>query len=65
MVRGTPLRQSIEQAFADRLRSAGVRVAVIDARSLTHGQVNSRIGLPGDTVITPPLLRFLMGCFAG
>ena len=37
---------------------------LVDARALTHGQVNHRIGAPGDTVMTPPLLRFLKGCLA-
>ncbi len=60
--RGTPLRQSIEVAFANRLRGLGVGVTVIDARSLSHGEVNTRIGAPGDKVMTPPLTKFLTGC---
>ena len=36
----------------------GHRRAVADA-----GQVDRRIGAPGDTVMTPPLMRFLRGCF--
>ena len=28
---------------------------LVDARTLNHGQVNQRIGAPGDTVMTPPL----------
>ena len=62
--RGTPGRQSIETGFAARLRSLGVPATLVDARTLTHGQVNQRIGAPGDTVMTPPLLRFLKGCLA-
>jgi arylformamidase len=61
--RGTPRRQRIETRFATRLRSLGVPATLVDARSLTHGQVNSRIGAPGDTVMTPPLVSFLRGCF--
>ena len=63
VVRGVPLRQSIETAFAAAIRRAGAPATVIDARSLTHEQVNRRIGAPGDTVMTPPLMRFLRGCF--
>ncbi len=62
--RGTALRQSIEVDFANRLRSLGVPVTMIDARSLSHEEVNTRIGAPGDKVMTPPLIRFLTGCFA-
>ena len=38
-------------------------MTLVDARTLTHGQVNQRIGAPGDTVMTPPLVAFLRGCF--
>ena len=65
VVRGVPLRQSIETAFAAAIRRAGAPATVIDARSLTHEQVNRRIGAAGDTVMTPPLTRFLRGCFQG
>jgi arylformamidase len=65
VVRGTPNRQSIEQSFAARLREVGVPVTVIDARALSHEQVNTRIGAPGDTVMTPALLTFLRDCSAG
>ena len=64
VTRGTALRRSIETAFANRLRSLGVPVSIIDASSLTHQEVNSRIGAPGDTVMTPPLMRFLSTCFS-
>ncbi len=50
-------RQSIENAFAARLRSLGVPTTLVDARTLTHGQVSNRIGAPGDTVMTPAAAR--------
>jgi acetyl esterase/lipase len=62
--RGTPGRIAIEQGFAAALRRVGVPATLVDATTLTHNQVNQRIGAPGDTVMTPPLLRFLTGCFA-
>ena len=61
--RGTPGRQRIETAFAARLRALDVPVTLVDARSLNHAQVNARIGAPGDTVMTPPLVGFLRKCF--
>jgi arylformamidase len=60
--RGTPRRQSIETAFAARLRQIGARTTLVDARAYNHGQVNSRIGAPGETVMTPPLMKFLRTC---
>jgi acetyl esterase/lipase len=64
VVRGTPERRRIETAFGARLRAIGVATTVVDASSLTHEQVNRRIGAPGDTVMTPPLVAFLTHCFA-
>jgi arylformamidase len=64
VVRGTPGRQQIETAFLARLRGGGVSTTTINARSLTHAQVNNQIGAPGDTVMTPPLVKFLTTCFA-
>jgi acetyl esterase/lipase len=61
--RGTPRRQRIETAFAERLRALGVPATLVDARTLNHQQVNARIGAPGDRVMTPPLVAFLRRCF--
>jgi arylformamidase len=65
VTRGTALRRSIESGFADALRRVGVKATVIDASSLSHDDVSRRIGAPGDTVMTPPLMRFLRRCFQG
>lgn len=62
VTRGIPNRQAIELAYADTLRGAGVKATVIDARSLTHEQVNTNIGAAGDTVMTKPLVSFLSSC---
>lgn len=61
--RGTAGRQRIETAYLDRLHALGVPATRIDARTLSHAEVTSRIGAPGDTVMTPPLVAFLTGCF--
>ena len=63
VVRGTPRRQAIEMQFLARLRAAGIGVTTIDARALTHQQVNTHIGAPGDTVMTDPVVTFLTSCF--
>jgi len=64
VVRGSANRQAIEQAFLDQLTAAGIAATKIDARGLTHGQVNTLIGAPGDTRMTPPITAFLDTCFA-
>ncbi len=63
--RGAPRRVSIELDFLETIRNAGIAATTIDARGLTHGEVNRLIGAPGDTRITPPLTTFLTNCFAG
>jgi len=65
VTRGTALRRSIESGFAAALRRVGVKATVIDASSLSHEDVNRRIGAAGDTVMPPPLMRFLRMCFQG
>ena len=61
--RGTPRRQAIELDYLRATLQAGGETVAVDARSLTHGQVNSRIGAAEDRVMTPPLTRFLRTCF--
>ena len=63
VVRGSPRRRSIERDFLRTLDRLGVTTTTIDARTLSHAEVNRRIGAPGDTVMTPPLTRFLDSCF--
>ena len=63
VVRGTAQREAIETEYLATLQAAGVRTVSIDARTLTHAQVNSAIGAPGDTVMTTPLIQFLTTCF--
>lgn len=64
VVRGTERRQRIEREFLEALRDAGIEATEIDARALSHQEVNTRIGAPGDDVMTPPLVAFLDTCFA-
>jgi len=49
-------------AFRAVLRTAGVRADVVRAAPLTHREVNEAVGKPGDTIVTPPLMRFLRAC---
>ena len=52
------------EAYANALTAAGVPVTIVDARGLSHNEVNSQIGAPGDTVMTPAVTAFLAGCFS-
>lgn len=61
--RGAPPRRAILGEFVAALEGADVGATVIDGGSLTHGAVNSEIGAPGDTVMTPPVMSFLENCF--
>ena len=62
-VRGSRVRQEIQRAYLGRLKTIGAGSGTaIAAQSLTHNEVNSRIGAPGDTVMTPPLMKFLGSC---
>lgn len=61
--RGNLRRQAVELDYLRATRQAGGETVAVDARSLTHGQVSSRIGAAGDRVMTPPLLRFLRTCY--
>lgn len=61
--RGNLRRQAVEVDYLRATRQAGGETVAVDARSLTHGQVSSRIGAAGDRVMTPPLTRFLRTCF--
>jgi arylformamidase len=63
VVRGTPQRQGIETAFLDAAEQAKIPVTRIDARSLSHQEVNRQIGASGDTVMTEPIVAFLVTCF--
>jgi hypothetical protein len=63
VVRGGPGRQAIGTAFLDAVRATGVTATAVDARAVTHNQVNALIGAPGDTVMTPAVTTFLDDCF--
>ena len=62
VVRGGTSRRAIEQAYLAKVASTGARAVTIDAAGLSHEDVNTRIGAPGDTVMTPPLMAFLSDC---
>ena len=62
--RGSANRQAIEKGFFAALDAAGISTELIDARGLTHAEVNEYIGKPGDDKITPKVVSFLSTCFS-
>ena len=62
--RGNDWRFAQHLAFIDALRTAGVPTTVLDATTLEHIDLTTQIGAPGDTLVTPALMSFLVGCFA-
>ncbi len=62
--RGDDWRVNSQVAFIDALHRAGVPTTVLDATALEHIDLTTQVGAPGDTILTPPLMDFLRGCFA-
>jgi acetyl esterase/lipase len=62
VTRGTAPRIAQSRALADALLAAGVPATAHVVHGLSHEEVNEAVGLPGDQVVTPPLLAFLTTC---
>jgi len=62
VTRGAAPRVAQSQSFGGTLRDAGVPADVQVVRGLSHGAVNDAVGKAGDTVVTPPLMRFFREC---
>lgn len=63
VTRGAAVRRQQCADFASALQKAGTRAEVVNAPGYSHAEVNSKIGAPGETVVTQPLMQFLAGCF--
>ncbi len=61
--RGGTVRQQICYAFSDSLNASGISTTIIDATSLTHEQVNDRIGANNDQIMTDAVISFLQSVF--
>ncbi len=64
VARGSLQRQAMVTNFAQELESVGASTTMIQALELSHEEVNTLIGKPGDSVMTPPLMQFLSQCFS-
>lgn len=62
-LRGSENRRMRTIAFADSLEAAGIATTRVVTATYSHYEVNRNIGRPGETAITPPLMRFLAEVF--
>lgn len=62
VTRGSAFRTGLSRDFADTLEAAGIPATVVDAGRYSHADVNRKLGAPGETVVTPPVMAFLEAC---
>ncbi|HRZ84328.1 MAG TPA: alpha/beta hydrolase [Candidatus Hydrogenedentes bacterium] len=62
VTRGSAFRKGLSRKFADSLEDAEISATVVDAGRYSHADVNRKLGMPGETVVTPPVMAFLEGC---
>lgn len=63
--RGKDDRQAQLEGFKTVLLSKGHSVSVVDARVYSHTEVNQKIGVAGEQVMTPAVTKFVQqSCFA-
>jgi hypothetical protein len=60
--RGLADRRAAQTEFADALEAAGGKVGILDTPGYTHGDVNRRLGEPGETVLSPAITDFTRHC---
>lgn len=57
--RPNPVRPKQANAFAEKLKAAGVHAEVVDASDRNHGEINKWFGKPGDQKVTISATQFL------
>ena len=62
--RGENYRKEMSKDFVNALKNAGAKAELMDVDPYSHFESNNKIGTPGDTVVTPKLMRFLGESFA-
>lgn len=62
VTRGAPARRQMSGDFAAAITKAGVQATLVEATAYSHNEVNSSIGVPGEAVVTPPLMEFFQKC---
>jgi hypothetical protein len=49
--------------YAAAIRAGGAAGQLVDAGGYTHEQVNTQLGVPSESVVTPPTRDFLRSCW--
>ena len=62
--RGTARRVAEAQDFVDQIVAAGGSAQLLNASPYTHEQINSELGAPDETVVTPTVTAFVERCLA-
>lgn len=63
ITRGNPYRITMSQAFAEKLKSSGTTIQLINAKPYGHFKVNNILGKKNDTIVTPAVVSFLKQAF--
>jgi len=64
VTRGGAQRIAKAQGFVDAIGEVDGTAELLDANPYTHNEVSSRLGLPDETLITPPVTAFVNSCLA-
>ncbi len=62
VTRGSAQRMVKAQRFVDLIDKAGGSARLLDANPYTHGEVSSQLGVPDETLLTPPVTEFVRSC---
>jgi acetyl esterase/lipase len=63
VTRGPPARVAEADEYAAAIRAGGAAAQLVDAGGYTHEQVNTQLGVPSESVVTPPTRDFLRSCW--
>lgn len=60
--RGGAARVAEAQEFVDLIERAGGSAQLLNANPYDHDQINTELGVPGETLVTPVVSRFVTAC---
>ncbi len=65
VTRGGAQRIAKAQGFVDVINDSGGSAQLLDATGYSHNEVSSQLGVPTDTLVTPPVTDFVRACLMG
>lgn len=63
--RGGPRRVAEALRFVSLVDDSGGTAELLDANPYSHAQISSRLGAPGETIVTPVVSAFVGDCVSG